>query len=242
MLHALAVEKSGLVDGHHSTASVNNWETLDIAHYLIGENLPGRPMGLRRVPMNVSALELARLSDVAATISTDELLTVRMAKLSKDVQSALRAVEQGYFQHVNLTSKAEAKKRFYKRLVSALDWYRQSFGSRINESEAVVAVAIAFETLLTDHYSSGISERLQRRLGICLKGVPGVVAYREAVVAIYKARSDIVHSRSAGMKANLVTARAAFARCFCALVARSQGWTPPADKPIQSLLQDIPEA
>lgn len=152
MLHALAAEKSGPVDSYHSTASVNNWETLDIAHYLIGENLPGRPLSLRRVPMKVSALELARLSDVAATISTDELSTTRMEKLTRAVRTALRAVEQGYFQHVNLTSKAEAKKRFYKRLVSALDWYRQSIGSRVNESEAVVAIAVAFEILLTDHY------------------------------------------------------------------------------------------
>lgn len=241
MLHALSVEKSGPVEGYHSTARINNWETLDIAHYLIGENLPGRPMGLRRVPMHVSALELARLSDVAATISTDELSSARMIKLSKEVQTALKAVEQGYLHHVNLTSKSAASNRFYKRLVSALDWYRQSFGSRLNESEAVVAIAVAFETLLTDHYAKGITDRLQRRVGICLKGVPGVTAYREAVVAVYKARSEIVHSGSLGMEANIVVARAAFARCFCALVARSKGWTPPAGSPIRNLLHDIAE-
>lgn len=241
MLHALAVEKNGPVDGYHSTARVNNWETLDIAHYLIGENLPGRPMGLRRVPMNVSALELARLSDVAATISTDELSSARMRTLSRQMHKALKSVEQGYLKHVNLTSKAEAQKRFYKRLASALDWYRQSFGSRVNEAEAVVAIAVAFETLLTDHYAKGIADRLQRRVGICLKGVPGVAAYRDAVVAVYKARSEIVHSGSLGMEANIVAARAAFARCFCALVARTQGWTPPAASPIRNLLQDIAE-
>ncbi|MER8383221.1 hypothetical protein [Mesorhizobium sp. M1405] len=239
MLHALSVEKSGPVDGFHATSSVNNWETLDIRHYLIGENLRGRPMSLRRVPMNVSALELARLSDVAAMISTDELSTTRMKRLSSAVVAGLKTVEQGYFRHVNLTSKNKAQQRLYKRFVTALDWYRQSFGSRINESEAVVAIAVAFETLLTDTYQRGVAERIERRLGICLKGVPGVGGYEQAVLAIYHARSEIVHSGSLGQQANIIAAQAAFARCFCALVSRLAGWTPTPDEPIRDLLQDV---
>ncbi|CAN7264559.1 hypothetical protein [Mesorhizobium caraganae] len=238
MLHALAVEKSGHVDKFHSSSSVSNWQTLDIRHYLIGENLPGRPMSLRRVPMNVSALELARLSDVAATIATDDLSTSRMKTFSRAIVTALKAVEQGYFRHVNLTSKDKGQRRFYKRLVTALDWYRQSFGSRVNESEAVVAMAVAFETLLTDSYQPGVAERMERRLGICLKGVPGVGAYKEAVLAIYYARSEIVHNGSLGQQANIVTGQAAFARCFCALVSRLPGWVLPANEPIRDLLKD----
>jgi len=239
MLHALSVEKTGPVESFQATSSVNNWETLDIRHYLIGENLRQRPMRLRRVPMNVSALELARLSDVAAVISTDELSTARMKRLSAAIVTALRTVEQGYFRYVNLSSRDKIQKRLYKRFITALDWYRQSFGSRVNESEAVVAIAVAFETLLTDTYQRGVADRIERRLGLCLKGVPDVRTYKQAVLALYHARSEIVHSGSLGQRANIVAAQAAFARCFCSLVARLQGWTPVPSEPIRDLLKDI---
>lgn len=239
MLHALSIKKSGPAESFHATSNVNNWETLDILHYMIGENLRGRPMRLRRVPINVSAFELARLSDVAAVISTDELSTARMKRLSGGIVTAMKTVEQGYFRHVNLSSKDKVQKRLYKRFVTALDWYRQSFGSRVNESEAVVAIAVAFETLLTDTYQKGVAERIERRLGLCLKGVPGVASYKRAVLALYHTRSEIVHSGSLGHQANLVAAQATFARCFHMLVSRLQGWAPVANEPIRDLLQDV---
>lgn len=239
MLHALSVEKSGPVASFRATSNVNNWETLDIGHYLIGENLRSRPMSLRRVPMNVSALELARLSDVAAVISTNQLSTARMKRLSTSIVTALKTVERGYFRHVNLSSKDKVQKRLYKRFATALDWYRQSFGSRVNESEAVVAIAVAFETLLTDTYQKGVADRIERRLGLCLKGVPGAATYKQAVLALYHARSEIVHSGSLGQQANIAAAQAAFARCFHMLVSRLQGWTPVPDEPIRNLLQDV---
>lgn len=239
MLHALSREKTGPIHSFHTTSSVNNWQTLDIRHYLVGESLPGRPIDLRRVPMNVSALELARLSDVAAVISTHELSTARMKRLSSAIMSALKTVEQGYFRHVSLSSSDKAQMRLYKRFVTALDWYRQSFGSRVNDSEAVVAIAVAFETLLTDTYQRGVAERIERRLGICLKGLPGVTAYKDAVLALYHARSEVVHSGSLGQQANLITAQAAFARCFHMLVSRLEGWVPVANEPIRNLLQDV---
>lgn len=239
MLHALSVEKTAPVESFLTTSSVNNWETLDIRHYVVGENLPRRAMSLRRVPMNVSALELARLSDVAAVISTGELSTARMRRLSVAITSALKTIEQGYFRHVNLSSKDRVQKRLFKRFVTALDWYRQSFGSRVNESEAVVAIAVAFETLLTDTYQKGVADRIERRLGLCLKGVPDVRTYKQAVLALYHARSEIVHSGSLGQRANIVAAQAAFARCFYLLVARLRGWTPVPDEPVRDLLQDI---
>ncbi|WP_204307099.1 HEPN domain-containing protein, partial [Klebsiella aerogenes] len=70
----------------------------------------------------------------------------------------------------------------YRRLLTALDWFRQSFSARANEAEAIVALAVAFETLLTDQYAPAIAERLRRRIGICIKGVPGVANYQASVL------------------------------------------------------------
>ncbi|WP_271574212.1 HEPN domain-containing protein [Bradyrhizobium sp. CCBAU 11361] len=238
MLHALSLEAQGPVDKFRSSLHVNNFQTLDIRHYLIGEGLPNGKISTRRVPMNVSPLDLVRLSDVAATISTEVMATSRMKRFESQIVAALTTVERGYFQHVNLTSKSKAQARFYKRLVTALDWFRQSFGSHANESEAIVAIAVAFETLLTDSYQQGVAERIIRRVGICLRGFPGVAEYKQSVREVYYARGSIVHTGELGQTANVVKAQAAFARCFCSIASRIASWIPTAAEPMRNLLGD----
>lgn len=85
MIHTLSLEAVGPLEKYQSTAFVNNFETLDITHYLIGEAIRGKAISTRRVPMNVSALELARLSDLSANLSTDALATPRMKRFVPQV-------------------------------------------------------------------------------------------------------------------------------------------------------------
>lgn len=240
MMHALSADAGKVVERHRSTAFVNNFETLDIGHYLIAEGSPkkGNSLSVRRVPMNVAPLDLARLSDVAVTLSTDTLASSPMRRHLRALVPALRAVERGYLEHVNLKSTSKVRARVFKRLVTALDWYRQSFGSRTNEAEAVVALAVAFETLLTDSYGKGVADRISRRVGLCLKGAPGVARHRDAVLAIYYARSEIVHTGSLGQAANIVVAQAVFARCFHAIAGRLSLLADGSAEPIRDLLGD----
>ncbi|MDR5010860.1 HEPN domain-containing protein [Agrobacterium fabacearum] len=238
MLHALSVERDGSIDKFSSSAHVNNWETLDIRHYLIGEGRRSGKIATRRVPMNVSALDLARLSDVAAVVSTEAMETNTMKRFERQIVAALKTVEQGYFRHVHLTAGSKMEARFYKRIVTALDWFRQSFGSHANESEAIVALAVAFETLLTDHYQPGVAERIKRRAGICMKGVPRVSSYQQSIIELYHARGSIVHTGELGQAANVERAQAAFARCFCSLVSRLPSGRLPNSDPVRNLLGD----
>jgi hypothetical protein len=239
MMHALSLEAFGELERHRTSSFVNNFETLDIAHYLIGEAIRGRPISTRRVPMNVSPLELARLSDVSATLSTAALATSRMKRLLPQVTRALNTVERGYFLHVNLATQSKPKNRLYRRLVTALDWFRQSFSARTNESEAIVALAVAFETLLTDQYAPAIAQRLRRRIGICMRGVPGLAGYQDSVEAVYYARSSIVHTGAPDHATDIQRAQVAFTRCFCAVAKRLVNWTPTANNAMGSLLGDV---
>ena len=239
MLHCLSQETVGPLDRHRNSSFVNNFETLDIAHYLIGEAIRGRPMSTRRVPMNVSQLELAKLSDVAATLSTSALATARMKRLAPRVTQALNTVERGYFRHVNLATRSKPENRLYRRLLTALDWFRQSFSARANEAEAIVALAVAFETLLTDQYAPAIAERLRRRIGICMKGVPGLASYQDSVEAIYYARSSIVHTGEPDHSVDIHRGQVAFTRCFCAIADRLTAWVPTANNAMGDLLGDV---
>ncbi|MBZ9798768.1 HEPN domain-containing protein [Mesorhizobium sp. ES1-4] len=119
-------------------------------------------------------------------------------------------------------------------LLTALSWFRQSFSARANEDEAIVALAVAFETLLTDHYGLGVAERLRRRIGICMKGVPRLAGY-----AIYYARSSIVHIGERDHAVDIHRAQVAFTRCFCAIADRLAVWTPTANNPMGDLLGDV---
>lgn len=240
MLHALDTESGETIKRFESSAAVNNFETLDIRNYLIAEApLEGQnDITFRRVPMNVSALELARLSDLAVELSTRTLSTTRMRRYSNLVVPAAKIVELGYFQHVNLGNGNDARRRVYRRLVTALDWYRQSFGSRVREPEAIVSLAVAFETLLTDHYAAGVTNRVVRRVGLCLKGQHGVAGYKAAIKAISHARGEIVHTGLLTNQADIKRAQAAFARCFCKITNNLHIVTPTMAEPIRQIVGD----
>lgn len=239
MLHALSVDAGITVNKFNSTAELSNFETLDIRHYLIGEATQAdRPLNLRRVPMNVAALELARLSDLAVTLSTRTLARPELVALAWRLTPALRAVEDGYLRYVNLTSGERVHSRVFRRLVTAIDWYRQSFGSRTNEAEAIVALAVAFETLLTDFYAPGSVARLERRVGICLNQDPNVRQYQDSVVAVHKARSEIVHTGDGGRETDIRRAQAAFALCFLEVAARLDRLDRTMSDPVRELLGD----
>ncbi|MEH3128289.1 hypothetical protein [Agrobacterium cavarae] len=239
MLHALSVDAGLPVDKFQSSADISNFETLDIRHYLIGEaTKPAQPLNLRRVPMNVSPVDLARLSDLAVKLSTKTLALPEFQALEAELAPVLKGIEEGYLRYINLKSKDGLFVRVYKRLAASIDWYRQSFGSRTYESEAVVALAVAFETLLTDHYAPGGAKRIQRRVGICLKGDPRVEAYKDSVLAIYHARSKIVHTGDAKVEGDIAVAQAAFAKVFLHVASLLRNLSRGMNDPIRELLGD----
>jgi hypothetical protein len=240
MLYALGAERGYQVDKFYSSANVNNWETLDFRHYVIGEarSKKSELLDLRRIPMNVSALDLARLSDLPVVLSSKTLKQAFLKSALRRIVLALRVVESGHLSHVNLNSKDKVRGRVFSRIVTALDWYRQSFSARVTDDEAVVALAVAFETLLTDYYSPGVSARIQRRVRICLKGRHGIAEYLAAVISIMKARGAIVHNGSSVQEAEIIKAQAAFALCFGAVTDKLQNIGSSIDNPIGVLLGD----
>jgi hypothetical protein len=239
MLSVLSRQAVGEPDRYRTSRGVNNFATLDIAHYFIGEALPGRSIELLRVPMNVSPLDLARLSDVPAMLSTRTLATAPLKRHERSITRALATIEGGYFRHVSISSNSKPEARLFQRLMTAIDWFRQSFSARANEAEAIVAIAVAFETLLTDQYFPGVVKRLQRRIGLCLKGVPGVRDYQDSIQRLYEARGAIVHTGEPKHLVDVAMAQVAFTRCLCAVAERIDAWTSVSSNAMANLLGDI---
>lgn len=163
--------------------------------------------------MNLAPIDLARLSDLSITLSSDILRRKSVARLRRELGKILKQVESGYITHVNTGSSDLVKRRVYARIVTALDWFRYSFGGRATNDETIVNLAVAFETLLTDKYDRGVLARVKRRVCICLKGKRAIQRYIGAVESVMDARGDILHTGSTVKKADVDKARAAFVFC-----------------------------
>jgi hypothetical protein len=224
-----------------SSSRVNNWQTLDIHHYLVFEPSLSDPTMLeaRCVPMNAARLQLAELSDLNAEIDPRAWTKRRAGRQLEAIRTALAAVEAGYLEHHVLGKKGKLKARIYRKLIDSLDYFRRAYSAGAKESEATVSLAIAFETLLMDAYASGVTRRLHRRVHLALKGVPGIRKYRAAVVGLFKARGAIVHSGRPDTDFDMLDARRAYVNCFIA-VAGKLGALPNKDEhPIGRLLGDL---
>jgi hypothetical protein len=240
MLTAIANDKGYAAVPLSSSSRGNNFSTLDIDHYLIGEAVrPGsRPLELRRVPMNLGAKDLARLSDLSVNLSTELLARSDMKRATGRLSKALATIESGYRDSVFIDGTSTSEGRLYARIVTALDWYRQSFGSRSTDDEAIVNLAVAFETLLADGYESKPNDRMRRRVRICLRGRPGVADYAEAVYTVMRARGAIVHNGTTLQSTDINKARAAFALCVEHIADVLPNLPAGTTKPMETLLND----
>jgi hypothetical protein len=240
MLHAVTETSSVHDNFFASTAKVNNWETLDIKHYLVGEvsNQTDRPVEVLRVPMNVGPMELARLSDLHITVHSKKIRTGASRRRSVEIFQAMKSVEDGYLRHVVLGKGSDNHRRVYSKLLKSLEWYKKSFASTSSRNDATVSLAIAFETLLTDAYAKGIARRIERRAKICLKGVHGKEKFVRSILNTYYLRSDITHSGSSEQDLDLVRAQAGFARCFCYVSSRLQNVNKRMNEPLREIIGD----
>ncbi|MEI9988479.1 MAG: hypothetical protein WDM86_00425 [Rhizomicrobium sp.] len=225
-----------------TTRRINNWQTLDIHHYLLGEAFkPAKPnahveIDVRRVPMNLNAVDLAQLSDVPITIDTEALKLAKNTTRLTKVAAAITAIEQGYREHVMLPrDKKTANANIYRKLVLSLDWYRRSFSATARDSEAVIALAVAFETLLSDFYTPGVTAKIIARVGACLKGNSAAAKYQTAVQSLFDKRGKAVHLGGFDGTPDLLLARRAYALCLAKIVFLLPLTVKKANEPIRLL-------
>jgi hypothetical protein len=145
-----------VLDDHHdadpvwkggSSERINNWQTLDIKHYMTFET-PGRkgqPLSCYCVPMNVGRLELAQLSDVNVDIDPRHWRRKKAKGHLSDLRQALSAIESGYLNHVILNSKDAVAQRVFRKLIISIDAFRRSFSAGARHTEAVISLAVALE-------------------------------------------------------------------------------------------------
>jgi hypothetical protein len=203
-----------------TSSHTNNWETLDIHHYLVLYDNPGQSGELHgdAVPIHARGAALAELSEL--NVQLDPSWRARRRRVLVEIEQAIGAALSGYLRHRSGRSGETAKARTYNRAFESLDYFRRSFARGGATWAATVSLATAFEMLLTDHYASGVDETLAQRTSLLLSGVRGRVGYQQAVRDVYQARSNIVHAGSGATVRDLTEAQRAYALAFAKLVPR----------------------
>lgn len=239
LIFMLSSLESGVARKGHSwtgTRSINNFQTLDIKHYVVFEPRPrnSKAFESRRVPMNVSATELAELTAVPVDITRGTWM--RRKRFVRRICMTLAKVEEGYLKAFLHPKDSSSACRIYRKLFSALAYFRRSFRLTSDVGEAYVNLAVAFEVLLTDGYAPGVDQRIRRRIRRALKGLKGNRALNSAASELYRARSEIVHTGRTKRNVNVQNVRQAFIHAFAYVVDRVAALPTTTNNPIDTIL------
>ncbi|MFD6326966.1 hypothetical protein ACFWOL_29905 [Streptomyces sp. NPDC058442] len=229
-----------------SSARVNNWETLNIHHYLNLFDSPAdrRALGGDCVPIGLRKAELAEISELNIEIDprhwgSHHRTAGRFAQAARD---AVDRIYDGYMRHAWLrgpSARPDARSQAYTKLHDSLIYFRRSFHTSDQGWSQIVSLAVAFEMMLTDGSNTGpIATKLQRRVRLLLRGRPGVRRYSEVVHDLYKHRNEVVHAGNVPVGIDLTTARHCFALCVVELAGRSTSLDPTTTQPMRDLIGD----
>ena len=237
MLAALQPERSDRSLRLFSSRSMNNWQTLDIHHYLTlfagirrGSELDGQC-----VPIHAGRTFVSELSDLA--IDIDPVHWRQRDALAQRVHNAVEAVYAEYLRAQFHPGKPAAHERTVMKLFDSMSYFRRSFQGSPTSWSGKVALATAFEMLLLDS-SGAIRRTLVRRTRLLLKGIPGTKAMQSAVDDLYGARNALVHEGDDGAEADMAVAREAYVRCFVELGHRLPGLRRTTETPLGDLIGD----
>ena len=222
-----------------STARVNNFQTLDIKHYMafqVPVRRHRRLLDVKCIPMNCSRTELAELSDLNIDLDPREW-KIRRRFLDR-VRQALDKTKRGYMRHSVGAGRDSMDARIHRKMYDAVGYFKRSFRSRSRIEEGVINLAVAFEVLLTDHYSRGVEDRIVRRVRLALRGTKGTRAMQNAVKELYKCRSAIVHQGRSDGKPDMHKSRQAFVYAFLSVAEKLPRSFKHANTPIADLLKD----
>jgi hypothetical protein len=220
-----------------SSSRTNNFETLDIHHYVVMSDHPSVPAHLDShvVPINVDREDVLELTDLS--IQLDPRTRQARRRSFGRIEQAVTAVYDGWLAHAYGRDDGGARGRVHRKAFESLNYFRRSFRVGGGRWSAIVSLAIAFELLLTDSSGRGMTEQVVRRTGLVLHGVRGRAAHQVAVRELFEARGDIVYAGTVGAL-DLHAAQLAYAEVFGRLALRLPDVRPGWAEPLRRLTGD----
>lgn len=241
-LLALAAAHQPAVDndpvGSFSSSRVNNFETLDIHHYVAMSDNASIPTHLESyvVPIDIAREDVLELTDLS--VQLDPRVRAARPRSFERMETAVSAVYSGWLGYNFGRDDGGARGRVYRKTFESLNYFRRSFRLGGGRWSTAVTLAIAFELLLTDSSGRGMTEQIVRRAGLVLHGVRGRRMHEQAVRDLYKERGNIVHAGTVSAL-DLRPAQRAYAEIFGRLGPRLADVQPHWAEPLRRLTGDM---
>jgi hypothetical protein len=237
MFESMQPSRSTGVGARFSSSMTNNFETRDIKHYLVfyDHQSVNDALGADRVPMNLNRALLSELSQLDIEVDPDHWKKRRYA--ADGIVSALERTYEQYLSYRLGAKPLDPTGRVVTKMYEATDFFRRSLVETEGNWAATVALATAFEMILTDSYAGGVGERIERRSASLLRGRRDKRALVDSVAALYERRSRVVHQGRKVDDVDLRTARRSFTLAFAELSRRldARGLAPVTSSPIGDL-------
>jgi hypothetical protein len=225
----------------HSTNTINNSETRNIRHYFVFETTgdPTKSLKSERVPIGLYGPQLLQLADLPIDIDPAAWQDPSARTTINALTDAMIDLEELQASAASGQAIGVAKANVRRKISTSLHWFRRSFAASADPREAVVAMAVAFEALLSDGYSRGITNRIVDRAKECLKGQPNFDQLIKSISTLFAQRGAIVHRGELQEDINLRECRIAYSQCFSELVRRATSYTSQDTLTIQVLFDSI---
>jgi hypothetical protein len=221
-----------------STHMVNNHETLDFKHYFVFETdgAANKPLRAERVPMGPRRAAFLRLADLPIDIDPSAWASGAVKEVVSSLTDAITDLEDLQAAVSAGVKSAGHKANVARKISTSLHWIRRSFASAADPREAVVAAAVAFEALLSDGFSHGITQTIISRAQICLDARSAPSELGGAVAELFNWRGAIVHKGEADSETSLAQAHQTYVYCLVEVVHRTWESTPNGTLEIADLL------
>lgn len=169
-----------------STRKTNNWETLDIKHFLTITTSKGNST-LNCVPVHFSNFMIYEKMHM----NIDLLLKRKSIKHWE--KQAIACIDNFYKGYLNYTLTENRIYAIYYRISSSLDYFRRSIKS-ISKEDKVININIAFESLLLDRQEGDKKNKMLDRLWKGLKGKINKKYNLKNIEEAIKERNEIIHN------------------------------------------------
>jgi len=196
-----------------TTAVINNFETLDIHHYLVLS--PGRSavtdaeLGGRFVPISHVRSDLVDMSMLRMDL--DPAYWREHRDEANRVAGAVGTVYRGYLRRGFDRSQDDAAARQSRRRFESTVFFQRSFTS--SPWRDIITLSTAFELLLHNPSVGNTSKLIRRALKAVSRGSEGM-RYLDAFDRVSKARNEIMHQGTQRTQVDLPGAREAYVRTF----------------------------
>lgn len=219
-------------ESHFSSANTNNYETMNLYHYLLFSKNNKNNLKCECVPVHDKKLKIAYTTSLDIEVNSTR---PAIKKIIEPFRESLVKIFIAVYSPDSKEDQAKKKKRVMTKLHTALEFYKESFNA-IHEYEKIINLNTAFEVMFLDYkgaQNTGTGKEICNRIYKLTHSAKSKKSYSE----LYYKRNEIIHS---GQKNNLegvdiFVAQMTFIKCFVHLVKKLDALTLYSNEPIKDL-------